>query len=120
MIEDGELESIWICKPSHPIVEGIDRFFEIPHEEMYGEPFAIPEPDELIIMGRYEGGEIISSISTFKRGVGRNFYFQPGHETFPVYYQKEIQTIIKNAVRWANQTYRVPELVCPRVKKIGG
>jgi trehalose utilization protein len=117
--ENGDLERIWICKPSHPIVEGIDRFFEIPHEEMYGEPFSIPEPDELIMIGWYEGGEVFRSGCTFRRGGGKIFYFQPGHETFPVYYQKEIQTIIKNAVRWAHPIHRVPELVCPHVKKLG-
>ena len=116
--EDGDLERVWISKPSHPIVQGIDRYFEIPHEEMYGEPFDIPEPDQLIMMGWYEGGEVFRSGCCYNRGNGRVFYFQPGHESYPTYYVPEVQNIIRNAVRWAAPTYRVP-LDCPHVKKIG-
>ena len=116
--EDGDLERVWISKPSHPIVQGIDRYFEIPHEEMYGEPFDIPEPDQLIMMGWYEGGEVFRSGCCYNRGNGRVFYFQPGHESYPTYYIPEVQRIIKNAVHWAAPTYRAP-LDCPHVKKIG-
>lgn len=116
--EDGDLERVWISKPSHPIVQGIDRYFEIPHEEMYGEPFDIPEPDQLIMMGWYEGGEVFRSGCCYNRGNGRVFYFQPGHESYPTYYIPEVQHIIRNAVYWAAPTYRAP-LDCPHVKKIG-
>jgi len=37
----------------------------------------------------------------FRRGLGKIFYFRPGHETFPIYYQKEVLKVIENAVRWA-------------------
>lgn len=73
----------------------------IPHEEMYGERFNIPAPDELIFLGWFEGGEVFRSGCTFYRGRGKIFYFQPGHETYPIYFQKEIQQVIKNAVSWA-------------------
>lgn len=116
--EDGDLERVWISKPSHPIVQGIDRYFEIPHEEMYGEPFDIPEPDQLIMMGWYEGGEVFRSGCCYNRGNGRVFYFQPGHESYPTYYIPEVQHIIRNAVHWAAPTYRA-SLDCPHVKKIG-
>ena len=116
--EDGDLERVWISKPSHPIVQGIDRYFEIPHEEMYGEPFDIPEPDQLIMMGWYEGGEVFRSGCCYNRGNGRVFYFQPGHESYPTYYIPEVQHIIRNAVYWAAPTYRA-QLDCPHVKKIG-
>lgn len=116
--EDGDLERVWISKPSHPIVQGIDRYFEIPHEEMYGEPFDIPEPDQLIMMGWYEGGEVFRSGCCYNRGNGRVFYFQPGHESYPTYYIPEVQHIIRNAVHWAAPTYRAP-LDYPHVKKIG-
>ena len=69
---------------------------------MYGEPFVIPEPDETLFISWYEGGEVFRSGVTFKRGAGRIFYFSPGHETYPIYHNPEIQTVLRNAVRWAN------------------
>lgn len=116
--EHGDMERVWVCNPSHPIVQGIDRFFVLPHEEMYGEPFDIPEPEKLILMGWYEGGEVFRSGCCYTRGNGKIFYFQPGHETYPTYYIKEVQTIIKNAVYWAKPEFRVAELVCPHVEKL--
>ena len=116
--EDGDKERVWVSKPSHPIVRGLGRYFELEHEETYGEPFDIPEPDELILMGWYSGGEVFRSGCTYKRGNGRVFYFQPGHETVPTYHNESVQLVIKNAVRWAKPDYRVAELECPHVKKI--
>lgn len=116
--EDGDLERVWTIKPSHPIAQGIGRYFELPHEEMYGEPFDIPEPDQLVFVGWYSGGEVFRSGCCYNRGNGRIFYFQPGHEMYPTYYIPTVQRVIKNAVRWAAPTYRA-ELSCPHVKKIG-
>ncbi len=116
--EDGDKERVWVSKPSHPIVRGIDRYFELEHEETYGEPFDIPEPDELVLMGWYSGGEVFRSGCCYRRGNGKIFYFQPGHETVPTYYNESVQLVIKNAVRWAAPDYRVDALVCPHVKKI--
>jgi trehalose utilization protein len=99
--EAGEKERIWVCNPGHPIAQGIDRYFEIPHEEMYGEPFAIPAPDETVFVSWFEGGEVFRSGCTWKRGNGKIFYFRPGHETYPTYHQKEVLQVIQNAVRWA-------------------
>lgn len=118
--EDGDKERVWVSKPSHPIVRGLGRYFELEHEETYGEPFDIPEPDELILMGWYSGGEVFRSGCTYKRGNGKVFYFQPGHETVPTYHNESVQLVIKNAVRWAKPDYRVAELECPHVKKIEG
>lgn len=117
--ENGDMERIWTINPAHPIAQGIGRYFELPHVETYGEPFGIPEPDEVIFMGWYEGGEVFRSGCTFHRGNGRIFYFQPGHETFPIFYDPNVQTIIRNAVQWVKPIYRVPELLCPHVKKPG-
>lgn len=99
--EAGEQEILWVVEPSHPIAQGIDQKIIIPHEEMYGERFNIPAPDELVFLGWFEGGEVFRSGCCFHRGRGRVFYFQPGHETFPIYHQPEIQQVIKNAVLWA-------------------
>lgn len=78
----------------------------MPHDETYGEQFFIPQPDNLVFISWHPGGEVFRSGCCFVRG-GRIFYFQPGHETFPVYYQPEIQTVITNAVRWAAPTYPI-------------
>jgi trehalose utilization protein len=99
--EAGEKERLWVCNPGHPIAQGIDRYFEIPHEEMYGEPFAIPTPDEIIFLSWFEGGEVFRSGCTWKRGNGKIFYFRPGHETYPTYHQKEVRRVIENGVHWA-------------------
>ena len=117
--EDGDSERIWTIQPAHPIAKGIGRYFVLPHVETYGEPFTIPNPDDVIFIGNYEGGEVFRSGVTFHRENGRIFYFQPGHETFPIFYDSNVQTIIRNAVEWVKPTYRVPALVCPHVKKPG-
>ena len=116
--EDGDLERIWTVNPAHPIAQGIGRYFELPHVETYAEPFGIPEPDEVVFMGWYEGGELFRSGCTFHRGNGRIFYFQPGHETYPVFYDKNVQTVIRNAVYWAKPIIRDDALLCPHIEKI--
>lgn len=103
--EAGELERLWIVSPGHPIVEGIDdEYFELPATEMYGEFFDIPQPDELVMISWFEGGEVFRSGCTFRRGKGKIFYFRPGHETYPIYHHATIQRILANAVLWARPT----------------
>lgn len=99
--EAGERERVWVCNPGHPIARGIGRYLEIEHTEMYGEPFAIPTPDEIVFVSWYEGGEVFRSGCTWKRGNGKIFYFAPGHEMYPIYFNPGVQTIVRNAVRWA-------------------
>ena len=99
--EMGEKHRLWVTTPGHPIVEGLGAYFEIPHTEMYGEFFDIPQPDELVFVSWFQGGEVFRSGCCFYRGKGRIFYFQPGHETYPVYHQKEVLRVIGNAIRWA-------------------
>jgi trehalose utilization protein len=100
--EAAERERIWIVDPSHPIADGLEgEFFELPHTEMYGEYFDIPRPDEVIFISWYEGGEVFRSGCTFRRGKGKVFYFSPGHETFPIYYDARVRRVIANAVCWA-------------------
>jgi trehalose utilization protein len=114
--EDGDYELVWVLNPAHPIAQGIGRFIHLEHVETYGEPFSIPEPDELVFIGSYEGGEVFRSGCCWQRGNGRVFYFQPGHETYPIYHQPEIIKVIKNAIHWAKPTYRAV-IECPHVKK---
>ncbi|MGK3149743.1 ThuA domain-containing protein [Staphylococcus shinii] len=99
--EADEKERLWVVDPTHPIAEGIDSYFELEKEEMYGEHFDIPSPDETVFISWFEGGEVFRSGATFKRGNGKIFYFRPGHETYPTYYNVNVQKVIKNAVKWA-------------------
>ena len=106
--------------PSHPITRGVGRYVEVEKEEVYCEPFGIPEPDKLLLMSWYQGGEAFRSGAIWRRGYGKVFYFQPGHEDYPVYHNKDVQAIIKNAVRWANSDgFREKDLNCHHIKKIG-
>ena len=116
--EDGDRERIWTINPAHPIAQGIGRYFELPHVETYAEPFGIPEPDEVVFAGWYEGGELFRSGCTFHREYGRIFYFQPGHETFPIFYDENVQKVIRNAVYWAAPIYRITERPDYHVTKI--
>jgi trehalose utilization protein len=99
--EAGEKERLWVVEPGHPIAEGLGPFFEIPHEEMYGERFDVPTPESTPLISWFAGGNVFRSGCCYTRGAGKIFYFRPGHETFPTYHQKEVQAVIRNAVRWA-------------------
>ncbi len=110
-------EVIWNLFPQHPIAAGIPDHFIIEEEELYCEPFYIPQPDELVFGAWYEGGYIFRSGCCFNRGMGKVFYFQPGHETCPSYYNPYVQQIIKSAIQWvkpASIGYDIPE-GCPKV-----
>ncbi|RCW41968.1 ThuA domain-containing protein [Paenibacillus prosopidis] len=99
--EAGEKERIWVVNPAHPIAAGLPEYITIDSEEMYGEHFDIPAPDELIFVSWFEGGEVFRSGCTFNRGQGKIFYFRPGHETYPTYYNPQVLQVIQNGVRWA-------------------
>lgn len=94
-------ERIWIVKPGHPIARGLPEYINIEQEEMYGELFDIPEPDELIMISWFKGGEVFRSGCTYTRGLGKIFYFRPGHETYPTFHIPQVQHVIANGVRWA-------------------
>jgi len=99
--EAGEKERLWVMEPGHPIADGLGPYFEVPHEEMYGERFDVPDPESTVFISWFAGGNVFRSGCCFTRGKGRIFYFRPGHESFPTYHQKEVQLVIRNAVRWA-------------------
>lgn len=96
----GEKERLWNITPTHPIAEGIGEYFELEHTEMYGERFDIPKPDDIVFLSWFAGGEVFRSGCAWTRGNGRIFYFKPGHETFPIYYDETVQKVICNAVKW--------------------
>jgi len=116
--EAGEKERLWNIEPGHPITEGIGEHFELPHTEMYGEPFGIPTPDKVIFISWFPGGEVFRSGCTWERDLGRIFYFRPGHETFPIYYDGNVLKVLTNAVRWAAPRLVVPSLDCPNVEPL--
>lgn len=113
---EGDRERVWTVMPSHPIAQGIGEYFEIPEEEMYGERFDIPSPDELVFLGWFKGGEVFRSGCCWNKGLGKIFYFQPGHESNPTFFIPEVQRIITNAVRWAAPLYRLPKIDCPHTE----
>jgi trehalose utilization protein len=96
-----ERERLWVVAPGHPIAAGLPERIDLEREEMYGEHFDIPPPDELVLLSWFQGGEVFRSGCCFHRGAGRIFYFRPGHETYPTYHEPAIQQVIQNAVRWA-------------------
>ncbi|MCC3373945.1 ThuA domain-containing protein [Cohnella sp. REN36] len=104
--EADEKERLWVVSPGHPIVEGIGEYIELEAEEMYGEHFDIPQPDELVLVSWFEGGEVFRSGCTFSRGQGKIFYFRPGHETYPTYFNPQVRRILANAAKWAAPSTR--------------
>ncbi len=115
--QHGQSEKLWCTAPTHPIAKNIPECINIPTEEMYGEFFDIPKPDDVIFTGWFSGGQIFRSGCTWTRGLGKIFYFQPGHEEYPVYYMDEIRQIIKNGADWCyNPDRKKIPLNCIEVK----
>ena len=112
----GQKAVVWNLAPTHPIAAGVPLNFEI-FEELYSEPFYIPTPDEVVFGTWFEDGYIFRGGVTFRHGLGKIFYFHPGHETFPSFKNEHVQRIIKNAIRWAKPaelTFEYPK-GCPHL-----
>lgn len=110
---EADRELVWTIDPTHPIARGVPSPIVIPEQEMYGEFFDIPAPDELVFVSSFSGGEVFRSGCTFKRGRGRIFYFSPGDQDYPVYFHPDVRRVIANAVAWAKPESRerqVPSL----------
>lgn len=110
---DRDRELVWTVNPSHPIAQGVPSPFIIPEQEMYGEFFDIPAPDELIFLSTFSGGEVFRSGCTFNRGYGKIFFFSPGDQDYPVYHHKDVRRVVANGVQWA-RTLR-PERTDPEL-----
>jgi trehalose utilization protein len=120
--EANEKSRVWTVSPAHPIAKDVPQQFLLEREEMYSEPFGIPEPDTTVFISWFEGGNVFRSGVTFHREYGKIFYFQCGHETFPIYHNANVQKVITNAVKWAKPETRVNSLDCPQMaalEKIG-
>ncbi len=111
--EVGEKERLWVVEPSHPVAKGLPESFTLPNVEMYGERFDVPQDGKVVFLSWYEGGNVFRSGLAYERGHGKIFYFSPGHETYPIFHDANIQKVIANAVRWA-----APEayytITCPK------
>ncbi len=105
--EMDEKEQTWTIEPDHPIAAGLPEYFELPETEMYGEHFNIPAPKDIVFISWYEGGEVLRSGVTFERGAGKIFYFSPGHESLPIYYDENIQKVLINSAKWAAPEFTV-------------
>ena len=97
---EGGRELVWTSQPNHPIADGVSHPIVIDGQEMYGEPFDIPNPDDIVFMSSFTGGEMFRSGVTFRRGAGRIFYFSPGDQSYPVYRHPDVRRVLANAVRW--------------------
>ncbi|MDR1419250.1 MAG: ThuA domain-containing protein [Treponema sp.] len=116
--EADERCRVWTASPSHPVAAGIPENFVLEREEMYGEPFGIPRPEDTVFISWFEGGNVFRSGVTFRREYGKIFYFQPGHETYPVYHDENVRRVIINAVRWANPAIIAGKFDCPNVEAL--
>ena len=100
---EGERELVWTVDPAHPIAAGVPHPIVLEAQEMYGEPFDIPAPDELVFVSSFAGGEVFRGGCCFRRGAGRIFYFSPGDQEYPVYHHPDIRRVLANAVLWAGR-----------------
>lgn len=108
---EHDRELVWTVDPTHPIARGIPHPMIIEEDEMYGEFFDVPAPEETIFLSTFSGGEVFRSGITYRRGYGKIFYFRPGDQEYPTYFHEGVRRIISNAAQWA-VTYR-PERSTP-------
>ena len=59
------------------------------------------DPVETVVISWFQGGEVLRSGLTYRRGAGNIFYFRPGHETYPTYHDATVGKVLRNAVNWA-------------------
>ncbi len=116
--EADEKERLWVVEPAHPVMAGLPPYFELPAEEMYGERFDVPTPDELLMVSWFQGGEVFRSCATWRRGHGRVVYFRPGHEEYPTYRDENVLRVIANACRWAARAIDSPTNHAPNVEAL--
>lgn len=110
--DSADGERVWSVAPHHPITQGVPQPLILDRHETYSEYFDIPEPDELIFISSFSGGEVFRSGVSFTRGRGKIFYFSPGDQKYPVYHQPGVVRVLANAARWAMPLSR--ELPHPR------
>ncbi|MFB9375881.1 ThuA domain-containing protein [Kineococcus gynurae] len=98
---EHDRELVWTVDPTHPIAQGVPHPLVIDEDEMYGEFFDVPAPDELVFISSFSGGEVFRSGCTWRRGFGKIFYFRPGDQDYPTYHHDGVRRVIANGVAWA-------------------
>jgi trehalose utilization protein len=99
-VNHGKPEQMWIVLPGHPIAEGVTDF-TIPQTEIYTEPFAVPEPESVVVEGTWESGHRGREVMTWSLGKGRLVYIRAGHEEYPIYFMPQMQKLVANSAKWA-------------------
>ena len=92
-------EHLKVVAPFHPIAKGIGDFTVL-ETEMYGEPFRVPPPEKVIFFSYWNSGEQFRSGCAWSVEKGRVFYFRPGHETYPIFFEPTPRKVVANAVLW--------------------
>jgi trehalose utilization protein len=121
--EADDSEEIRVCAPWHPIADGVEDF-TLEAEEMYGGPFDVPPHEVLVLQSRFSvDNEVFPCGITWTfgkgidpeftsgpgggkgqgEGIGRVFYFRPGHETYGTYFHPAVRRVIYNASLWAGK-----------------
>ena len=100
---DGSKVELIVKDKNHPIVRGVSDF-SLANTERYSEPFEVPEPEAVVLDGIYIRPDGTKEHSrhglVWTVGKGKVFYFQPGHETYPHYFDPNVQKVLCNAVEW--------------------
>jgi len=103
-VGDSTTLKVTVKDSKHPIAKGVKEF-TIVHNERYSDPYAVPTPKSVVFEGvatLKDGKEDPSQQGlTWEIGKGKVFYFQPGHETNPVFFDPNVKKIMMNAVKWA-------------------
>ncbi len=102
-VEDGSSVRMIVKDKQHPIVQGISDF-TLPQTERYTKPFEVPPPESLVLDGIYTlpngATEQSRQALVWTIGKGKVLYFQPGHETYPTFFDETVRKILRNAVEW--------------------
>jgi len=110
--EADEKERLWNLQPAHPMMDGIPEYITLEQEEMYGERFDIPTPDELLMLSWFQGGEVFRSVCTWRRGHGTVAYIRPGHEAYRTYENPDIRRLLANAARHVRRRVSRDDSTC--------
>ncbi len=103
----GQPEQMWVVSPKHPIAKGVTDF-AIPKEEIYTEPFEVPEPEAVIVEGTWPSGHRNREVMVWTLDKGRFVYIRAGHEEYPIYFMPPMQTLVRNSILWAAGKTKAP------------
>ena len=88
-------------RPAHPIAAGVPHPIVIDAQEMYGEHFDIPAPDELVFVSSFAGGEVFRGGCCFTPRPRADLLLQPRRPGVPRLPPPRRPRVLANAVAWA-------------------